>query len=623
MIKSGMTLDELKKQYGAMNVVFKDDFTLKRAIMYYSFVRDTYNFFSKDTKEKLRRAGGEYEKVASALIKPDLLTGLCKILDMYLIDAVNDALQAFGQNYGDYFAGIFQDYPRSVEKFFDVYLNSRQALIQLTSYFQQNVLTACQRVLDDWGYLQGMFVSQKNNFLDKLVGIRSTGSDFHKGGQQVLILTFSTTTGERLPIVYKPSDLEVDCLITGDTEAVNVFRPNFQQASLMELLNTLAKTHPDLGLYEFPKYKILPISPGSKLRRDKNGQLPIRTSYGYIQFLSYDGIITSSMNEKEICTRFYTLLGQLTAVACAFSLSDLHIQNLIVHQYMPYLIDLENSLTRSIRYCIDTEMFGEAAIDSGAINGVVGTQKTYSANDRSKQIQEESRYSREKNRLWGASGALISTVTYWEPMLKGFTNTMALIHNALQSGQPFKDWFDRLKSGAIVRIVPRGSDKFQNAVIYTFSPKSKNRQKLADAATESMEEALSSAYNDWVKTQTDPPRFLCFQPAYVLEDIISCDVPVFYHQLNTSDVMDSWGRTIMIPDTITIKGEQKPVKSLLGRNTYFSHLPLNDVQNVQLATNSSPEKVKELLNEMHSRIELAKDVKQYKDLLQLGVVDEQ
>src|SRR5205085_100685 len=113
--------------------------------------------------------------------------------------------------------------PRSIENFLDVYPNSGQALVQLTAYFQQNVLTACKRVLDDWGYLQGMFVSQKNSFLDKLVGIRSTGSDFHKGGQQVLILTFSTTTGERLPIVYKPSDLEVDCLITGDTKAVNVF----------------------------------------------------------------------------------------------------------------------------------------------------------------------------------------------------------------------------------------------------------------------------------------------------------------------------------------------------------------------------------------------------------------
>ena len=79
----------------------------------------------------------------------------------------------------------------------------------------------------------------------------------------------------------------------------------------------------------------------------------------------------------------------------------------------------------------------------------------------------------------------------------------------------------------------------------------------------------------------------------------------------------------MIPDAIGIKGVQKPVKNILGRNTYFSHPPLDDVQNVQLATNSSPGKVKELLNEMYSRIELAKDVKQYKDLLQLGVVDEQ
>ncbi|TMF52699.1 MAG: hypothetical protein E6I32_00240 [Chloroflexi bacterium] len=79
----------------------------------------------------------------------------------------------------------------------------------------------------------------------------------------------------------------------------------------------------------------------------------------------------------------------------------------------------------------------------------------------------------------------------------------------------------------------------------------------------------------------------------------------------------------MIPDAIGIKGVKKPVKNILGRNTYFSHPPLVDVHNVRLTANSSPDKVKELLNEMYSRIELAKDVKQYKDLLQLGVVDEQ
>src|SRR5947199_9599793 len=167
-----------------------------------------------------------------------------------------------------------------------------------------------------------MFVEQKGSCLDQLIDIRSTGSEFHNGGQQVLVVAFSTKpAGPPLRIVYKPSDLEVDCLIIGNTQAVNIFRPNFQQASLMELLNNLIKTRADLALNQFPTYKILPISPGSQLRRDAAGRLPLRDSYGYIQFLEYDGI-DAFLEDDGTCLRFYTFVGVLYAVACTLWLID-------------------------------------------------------------------------------------------------------------------------------------------------------------------------------------------------------------------------------------------------------------------------------------------------------------
>ena len=364
MLKSDMTLEKLRGMYKSLNVTFKDDHTLRRAIFYYSFVQRTYDSLVRgDAKKELSKIKGEYEKVAPAFTRQNFLAGLCQILDRYIIDAINEELEKNKSEYVAYFEGIFQKYPESVNTFWKSYEKIERALTRIAELFQQNILTACKRVLNDWGSIQSAFVDQTGGFLDKLVGIQSTGSDFHKGGLQVLILTFSTQKPEgTVRVVYKPSDLEVDCLIIGDTKTVEMLRPRFQQASLMEMLNTLMKDPSALGLYAFPTYKVLPIYPGSQLAPDKGGRLPIRNSYGYIQFLEYGGKFKQPGDEKAICTRYYTLLGQLAAVAAAFSLSDLHIQNLIVHNYTPYLIDLENALSRAINEFADTEMIGEGAI---------------------------------------------------------------------------------------------------------------------------------------------------------------------------------------------------------------------------------------------------------------------
>ena len=138
----------------------------------------------------------------------------------------------------------------------------------------------------------------------------------------------------------------------------------------MEILNELIKDNPNCGLQPFPTYKILPRYAGSRLQPDASGKLPIRNSYGYIEYLAHeeekagrpllnlypfgrsDFKIFPGQNEKDICAGFYSLLGQLAAIAAVFSLSDLHMENLIVHSYLPYLIDLENSLTRSNQYVV-------------------------------------------------------------------------------------------------------------------------------------------------------------------------------------------------------------------------------------------------------------------------------
>jgi hypothetical protein len=621
MQKSAMTLELLRNKYKSINVTFKDDISLKRALLYYSFVEGVYEYFVQGAMKKTLAdtVVGGYEKIAPAFTAPGFLNGLCSILDRYLVDAINEDLKQNKVTYKAYFEDIYQNYPNSITQFFDRYSNVEKALLQISGLFRHNITTACHHVLDDWGYIQGTFVTTSTSFLDKLIAIQSTGSDFHKGGQQVLILTFSLQKStDTVRVVYKPSDLEVDCLIIGDTAAVNFFRPRFQETSLMELLNTLMKSSQDLGLLPFPTYKILPVSPGSMLTPAKDGSLPLRNSYGYLQFLDYDGYLSPTMNEAEVCQRYYTLLGQIAAVAAAFSLSDLHIQNLLVHDIKPYLIDLENALTRPILEFADTEMVGQGAVDSGAINGVVSSVELDVVKDTDTQIKPLSRYSHEKNRLWSASKEPIANKDYLKFINVGFMGTMQLINTNLKH---FTSWFQRLRQGAIARIVPRGSDKFHAIVVSAFSPK--NKKTVNEAVLEELQGYLTTSYNEWAKDPGRiPPRFLCFQPDHALEDMISGDVPVFYQKLNTSDLLDSWGKIVVVPDTITINKVTLPVKSLLKRNTYYASPPLDFVELQQLAANTSPEGAKLLLKQLKDRIELSNDVKQYKMLVESKEVDQ-
>ena len=301
-------------------------------------------------------------------------------------------------------------------------------------------------------------------------------------------------------------------------------------------------------------------------------------------------------------------------------MSDLHTDNLIVHQYQPYLIDLENSLTRLINRLSDTELIADRATEGGAIDGVVLSKHLYVGDDNAKQMKDQERYFRGKNRLWQDPQTLIGTAKYSKSMLQGFSSMMDLIRLALQSGNPFAPWFTRLKQGTIVRIVPLGTNAFDETHRFLFSPK--NKQDIPVAANQEMERQLSIGYNNWAKAPaTTFPLFLCLQQQYVIDDIVNFDIPVFYHQLNTQDVLDSHGTTITLPDTVTIVGATKPVSALLPqpRSTLFPQLPLDTVQTVQLGDinhgNTSPEKVSALSGEFRAVVESGKDVAVYKDLV--------
>jgi hypothetical protein len=249
----------------------------------------------------------------------------------------------------------------------------------VTNHHQANIKLACQRVAGDWSEIQAALFPGRS--MEKLVKIRTTGNDFHKGGKQVLILTFLLDDGSRGRVVYKPSGVEIDCRIVGDSDIVNGIAPQGyrQDASLTELINDLnppGKRPEGFTTRPLPTYRILPYN------RDS-----VPDSYGYIEFLTHEPEVHVQIARKEEIPEkvgaeamklrpadvkrsdwivddpkdgqvFYHQLGALMAMAMTVSLSDLHVQNVIAHDRRPHLIDLEEALKRPMKNVKDTYFHG-------------------------------------------------------------------------------------------------------------------------------------------------------------------------------------------------------------------------------------------------------------------------
>lgn len=162
-----------------------------------------------------------------------------------------------------------------VDAFNERYPLLDHAVKTVTDHYQKNIQLACQRVNDNWVDIQSMFFPGRT--IEKLLKIQTTGNDFHKGGKQVLILTFSCSDGSSGRVVYKPSAVEIDCRIVGDSAALGQYSYSYkQEVSLTELVNKYSPPGRRLGGYisrPLPTYKILPYNWDSVPHAYNRGEL--------------------------------------------------------------------------------------------------------------------------------------------------------------------------------------------------------------------------------------------------------------------------------------------------------------------------------------------------------------
>jgi hypothetical protein len=613
-----MDMSALATELGQMRVAPPD---VGRACLYLPQLRAAHAFLT-NTLTQLPPAGlgaAGFAFCRTALTDGKALSELAAILDEYagwaLLNRIDHLNQAGAVNPPTTLLQFYQreiflannpataaaDYLNNLTAFFNNYPATDHALTRLTLNFQQNLLEACTRIFLDRQTIEDMFDADHPGLtLTSLQRIKSSGSDFHKGGTQVLILTFAARSMKAcvmwpmtFRLVYKPSDIEVDCLIAGDSAAINAAIPGFNlPQSLVEIFNALRLANAGAFPNAEPlrTYKVLPMQ---RMSAQPLGAPPfagLRGLYGYIEYLSYetsgvsinnyypfgssDFLIFRTMDYQPIVTSFYRQLGQLLALACTFSLQDLHLQNVRVRNYQPVFIDLEISLTRQIADVSQTELFrhqgGIAGYQASPVWSWRTDPQTPANRPAYESLGQNQANETTQNRLLIVNPT--RHVVEVEPfsLLAGLDDGLRLLNAGAAAGS-FNAWWARL-ANALVRDLPYSTQDLTALRDSVYQSVLINQQP-ANTITASLGLRFNQDYPGYVPGA--PPKYLVMQPGLLNADFLNLDVPIFYRRVDQLDIVESNGNAIPIPANVTIVINQvaNQVPSNVGRNTYYAAAP--------------------------------------------------
>ncbi|WP_126248283.1 DUF4135 domain-containing protein [Chitinophaga rhizosphaerae] len=621
-----MTYPELAAELKALRVTPPD---IYRASLYLDYLQNAQTFFQTTLAVNLGAAN--YSFVQTAVRSASLMNEMAMMFDLFIGTAVDQALSLNipnNQTYTQYFDTniLNNDYPANLVDFRRTFIVSTGALQLLYNHFTGNIEQACRRMYADKALLEAFFDALTPNTIhaiQELTAIKSTGSDFHKGGTQVLILAFDVDVvglfdynpvTEIKRLVYKPSDIEADCLLAGRSDVVNAVVPGFMTASLFEIYNAqlaaYKATHPGFTGLPVPVYGILPRNYQSL--HPAGPPLPVRAAYGYIEFLNNDlsgtsiqfngyypfaqsdYLIFKSQDAAAITRTFYRTEGAIAALACSFSIQDLHLENLRVKTYLPYLIDMEISLNKETNSIGATSLISGLGMPIGGINGLFLNAQDFTwvtpppaatGNNCFLNRRYETDY--KENRLWRWEGVRNKQyVPIDQPaLLTGFTDGMTVLR-AAQQNLAFNDWFDRLNN-VVVRYIPYATAEFKNSFIspYYFDPSNATGQLFTmQTLVRGRLEVDASNYQE-----PDLPNFYVLAGSQCLDDLNQLDIPIYYYRIGMQQIVDSIGAQVQITPSVTIDNPDPPPPTQQLPVTYplpdfFPNIPTDvviDQQQVQ------------------------------------------
>jgi hypothetical protein len=357
----------------------------------------------------------------------------------------------------------------------------------------------------------------------KVSQIIQTGSDLHRQGGQVLIIEFSDKTNTKFKVVYKPSSVEADTFITGDMERLSILDEQYINCkSFIELLNPELNSQ---GKKSLPTYLIIP-------KRQLNDNNEIVDRYGYIEFIPHtpwqtincvehlEKLVkkTAPRDKHEINTKieqyyndefkimldaasndsscnyilrneneendFSFACGCLITIMTTLGIIDMHVENMIVSNKLPVLIDLESSFKTVDASTIENTLAFKT--DRGSFSHKSTAPKEYAHLYNITGLQSPTIEIIEKNRSY-----TIFQIKNNEPIpfaLKlnkatyGISTTLSIFKNNIAM---FNIWFEDIKRFNIcVRYIPVSTSVFFQLRDAFFDGLIKNKQTLQNAIIE-------------------------------------------------------------------------------------------------------------------------------------------
>ncbi|MBV9022917.1 MAG: DUF4135 domain-containing protein, partial [Streptomycetaceae bacterium] len=327
----------------------------------------------------------------------------------------------------------------------------------------------------------------------QLAAVEYTGSDFHKGGQQVLFLHFTApatdaSPADRRTIVYKPSSLQVDAKLYGrggkDGESGSV-----------------ASTLDPEG-QRIPKYTIVPVT--------KDGR---DAGYGYMEFVA-----SGSPRDAADLLGIYESIGANMAMSYLVGLEDVHHQNVLLLKDRLQVIDME--ATTGIFHPQERKGF-EAQLWNKAIN---------------EKVREE--LLRLANEGWLTNAP--ETQEALDSAMRAFKHTLTLSLD--QQTHVRRQAWDLAQSRS--RFVPIATQFFQDLIFVVREKGYEYREWLDRLETERKEPdnlntLAHQALGSTGSTLEDMHTILSSRA--VFEALKRGDVPYFSRDLGSSDVYDEAG----------------------------------------------------------------------------------
>jgi hypothetical protein len=149
----------------------------------------------------------------------------------------------------------------------------------------------------------------------------------------------------------------------------------------------------------------------------------------------------------------------------------------------------------------------------------------------------------------------------------------------------FAPWFNRL-ANVLVRVIPATTQDWINVRNDIYNTEVRGAvppAPLAATVTDSLLRAGSPEYHNYqaglipLPPAIPPPDFMAYFTPQVPIDLSNFDIPVFYHRVGTTDILDSMGNVIGIPAQVMVNGIGGPPAALantnVGRATFFAVAP--------------------------------------------------